>query len=112
MAAPAAVPLFILCSLVQFIHDSVGTGWGIPWLFPFSSLRFKFVYQYDLRKAGLPQKIAWAWSPDEQRRLAQAYGDPHWHQHTFRFWQYASLWKLSEILVLAIAGVALYAQLR
>ncbi len=100
---PGLIALFIAGSLVHFTHDSVGTGWGIPWLLPLSPKRFKFLYQYDLRKAGHPQKFVWVWSKTQQDQLIKNFGDPDWHKHTFQIGKYATGWKVGEILVLLVA---------
>ncbi len=100
---PVLIPIFVAGSLVQFAHDSVGTGWGIPWLAPFSDKRFKFLYQLDLHKAKQPQKLVWVWTKSEQNRLIREFGDQDWHKHTFQFWRYAATWKVGEIIVLIIA---------
>lgn len=34
--------LFAVCSLVHFVHDSIGTGWGIAWLRPITRNYYKF----------------------------------------------------------------------
>ncbi len=106
--SPAWLPLFIAASMVQFIHDSVGIGWGIPWLYPFSRKYFKFFYQYDLKRAGQSQKTVWAWSKQEQHELLDKYGDPEWHKHTFHFIKYAPWWHLFEASVFLVALVLLY----
>lgn len=33
---------FILAFLAHYIHDSVDNGCGVPWLWPFSTLRYQF----------------------------------------------------------------------
>ncbi len=104
---PTLVPIFVAGTLVQFLHDSVGTGWGIPWLYPFSNKRFKFLYQYDLHRAKQPQKLLWVWSNAEHQRLIDDFGDKQWHKNTFQIWKYASAWKVAEFLVLAIALIVL-----
>ncbi len=108
---PALIPLFIAASLTQFVHDSVGIGWGIPWLYPFSKKYYKFLYQYDLHHAGQPQKFVWVWSKSEQNKLFDKYGDKDWHKHTFQITQYAFWWHLSEIFVLLIGIAVLFVKL-
>ncbi len=34
--------LFIITALLHFLHDSIGLGWGIPWLYPFSKNHYAF----------------------------------------------------------------------
>lgn len=108
---PAWIPLFVAASLAQFLHDSIGIGWGIPWLYPFSNRYFKFFYQYDLHRAKQPQKFMWVWSKSEQRELLDKYGDPDWHKHTFQVREYAFWWHVAEIVVLLIGLLVLATQL-
>ncbi len=35
--------LFLFATMLHFINDSYGVGWGVPLLWPFSSRRYKFV---------------------------------------------------------------------
>lgn len=101
------VQIFVIGGLFHFLHDSVGTGWGIPWFYPLSNKRLKFFYQYDLHKAGQPHKLVWAWSKAEQNQLIKNYGDKDWHKHTFQIWKYATVWQISEIIVFVIAIIVL-----
>lgn len=107
IVSPSLIPLFIAASLAQFMHDSFGIGWGIPWLYPFSKRYFKFLYQYDLHRAKRPQKIVWAWTKQEQNKLNDKYGDKEWHKHTFQITEYAMWWHIGEIAVLGSALVVL-----
>ena len=104
---PKLLPLFIAGSLAQFVHDSFGTGWGIPWLFPISRKYFKFIYQYDLRQAGQPQWLVWAWTKPEMNQLSDKYGDKDWYKHTFQIARDATWWHLFELAVFIIAVIVL-----
>ena len=46
LLAPYAV-LFALAVLAHFIHDTLGLGFGIRWLWPFSQRRFLFLVPQD-----------------------------------------------------------------
>lgn len=100
---PNLILIFVSGSFVHFIHDSIGTGWGIPWLYPLSQTRYKFFYQYDLKREGQTQKLMWRWSKSEQETLIDKYGDDEWHKHTFQFWKYATAWQVFELIVFAIS---------
>lgn len=93
---PQLLPLFILGGLAHFLHDSIGTGWALPWLIPFNHKRYKLLYQYDLAKANQPQQFLWVWTAAEQKQLMNTYGDPNWHKHTFMPWRHATTWSLFE----------------
>ncbi len=104
---PPILPLFIFGTIEQFLHDSIGPGWGIPWLYPFYKRYFKFFYQLDLSIAKQPQKIAWVWSKEEQDRLTREYGDADWSKHKMYFFKATPLWWIFELLVFVIALITL-----
>ena len=104
---PHLVLLFVVCILVHFLHDSIGIGWGIPWLWPLNHIYYKFLYQYDLQKANKPRQLVWAWSRTEQETLSQQFGDQDWDKHSYQIWKYAPMWRLGEIATLLIGILAL-----
>lgn len=64
--------LFLLCSLLHFLHDSIGVGWGIKWLWPFSNKNFKlFSRKYPTKK----RMLVVSWTPEELEREVEAAGD-------------------------------------
>jgi membrane-bound metal-dependent hydrolase YbcI (DUF457 family) len=49
---------FFLSSLGHFIHDGIGIGWGIKWLYPFSKKNYAFFYLYSKKnKRGLRELL-------------------------------------------------------
>jgi hypothetical protein len=99
---PSLLPLFIAGTLVQFIHDSIGPGWGIPWFYPFSKKYFKFFYQLDLHLTNQPQKLMWVWSKEEQIKLGDEYINASWRKNLFHFIKAAPMWNLFEFCLLII----------
>lgn len=72
----------LLCAalvFLHFIHDSTGIGWGVKWFYPFSNKAYKF---FSDGKAGWSLKTA-VFDPEEQRRVAESYGDPHWIRNIY-----------------------------
>ena len=50
---------FALSSLGHFIHDSIGIGWGVQWLRPFTDNHYSFFYNIQTsRKGKIAEKIA------------------------------------------------------
>ena len=98
--------LFGLCSLAHFIHDSIGIGWGVKWLAPFSSDQYSFFYQYNAYQAGLASKHGvYVWKHGEIDTLEKKYGDKDWFRKIYlRFHPYGML----ELLVFAIAVILLF----
>src|SRR6185436_6524853 len=44
---PPVAALFLICTLLHFVHDSIGIGWGVQWLWPFCTDHFSFLYLYQ-----------------------------------------------------------------
>jgi LexA-binding, inner membrane-associated putative hydrolase len=50
--------LFLIVTMLHFVNDSYGTGWGIKWLWPLTSRNFKFFnrrvnrYEWMLKRDG------------------------------------------------------------
>lgn len=67
--------LFVALSLFHFLHDSVGIGWGVRWLYPFSPDAFKFF-------ADAQNHFSWhmctRWTPDELSSAVERYGHDDW----------------------------------
>lgn len=74
--------LFLLCSFAHFIHDSIGTGWGIRWLYPFSKKYYKF---FSDKQGKLSSNLVVSWTPEEQSRAAAEFGDPNWLSNYLNF---------------------------
>ncbi len=96
--------LFAITTFLHFLHDSIGIGWGVRWLYPFSRNHYSFFYQYDITKNHLPQKMIYAWSPAEVDRLSDQYGDEFWVKNIYlKFHPYA----IAELLVFILALIVL-----
>lgn len=54
--------LFFFSSLIHFLHDSIGLGWGIKWLYPFSKRNYKF---FTRKHLGERRRLLVSWSPEE-----------------------------------------------
>ena len=72
--------LFGLAVLAHFLHDSVGMGWGIKWLWPFSSRSYKFFSEKDGSFSG---NLVVSWRPQELKEVIAAYGDNHWFRNYY-----------------------------
>lgn len=75
--------LFLLASLGHFLHDSIGIGWGIPWLWPFINKNYSFFYRYSPRGKKLPRRLVYRWKRSELDELIDKYGDPDWFQNIY-----------------------------
>ena len=63
---------------MHFLHDSVLTGWGVPWLAPFLKVRIKF-FASEANQESLAQKD-WirTWGPEELQKAIVAHGNENW----------------------------------
>lgn len=75
---PELVPLFVLAMSLHYLHDSIGIGWGIQWLYPFDDHYRVFFYQWDLARNGFPFRAVYAWSPKEVEKLSRRFGNHDW----------------------------------
>ena len=65
----------VLTGIVIFVHyilDTFGIGWGVKWLWPFSSRYFS--YDKTIRK----DKRWFAWTKKEQDEMVKNHGNPEW----------------------------------
>jgi len=96
--------LFILASFLHFLHDGIGTSWGLKWLYPFDERWHKFLG----RKFGQLKFLA-SWTPDELTRDVKLQRQDTWFRETyFR----PSPILITEVIGLIIAIVSLVFWLR
>ncbi len=67
--------LFTLGVLAHFVHDTIGTGWGISWLWPFTPRRFLLFPDGERRRT--MGTIA-TWLPEEKSEYAHSSTDHAW----------------------------------
>ena len=67
--------LFGLVILTHFLHDSVGMGWGIKWLWPFSNRAYKF---FSEKNGNFSKNFVVSWEPQELKEVVARHGDDHW----------------------------------
>lgn len=94
--------LFFVCSLLHFIHDSIGIGWGIKWLWPFSKNNFAFFYIYSGKKKGGLKKLLFSFDKKELAKIASEHGDKDWVRNIYFKWHPIAI---IELLVFAAAAV-------
>lgn len=72
--------LFLAASLLHFMHDTFGTGWGVKWLYPFSRNNYKMFSEKDGSPSWRPVV---SWAPAETRQVMVEHGDSEWIQNLF-----------------------------
>jgi hypothetical protein len=75
--------LFILCVFAHFLNDSWGTGWGIEWLWPFSTRSYKFFSRNDVDADVTLQSLLTSWDPEAKNSTAKKYGNRNWLEHHY-----------------------------
>ncbi len=76
--------IFGLGTLLHFIHDSVGIGFGVKWLYPFSKNSYQFFYHVGLpANKNMPRKMLQSWNDEERNEIHKKYADPDWIKHIY-----------------------------
>lgn len=98
--------LFGLCSFIHFLHDSIGIGWGVQWLYPFKEDHYTFFYRYQpWHTERLPKKVVYIWKHHDIDMLSKKYGDEDWVKNIYWHWHpYA----IVEFLTFVFALIVLY----
>lgn len=99
---PAWMTLFVLSVLGHHIHDSMGMGYGVRWLWPFSTRWYKLFSSKDGEIHYDFAHLFVSWSDEEMRALVARRGNDNWlHQdinYHLSHWRTA-LWKLSLTVI-------------
>lgn len=99
---------FAILAFLHFLHDSIGIGFGVAWLYPFSKTRFSFLYQYDASLHRYPQELIYSWTPERIQSTTKLSENRSWRRDIyFRLHPYS----LIEHTALLIAVIFLYFEL-
>lgn len=72
--------LFVFNSLLHFLHDSIGIGWGIKWLYPVSKRNYKF---FTGNNNKFSKNLIISWNEKKLQKAVEKYGDPNWIKNTY-----------------------------
>ena len=98
--------VFALGVISHFIHDSIGIGWGVQWLYPFKTDHFTFFYRvHTANKPKPPKKVIYVWPNDKIDELSREYGDPDWVKNIYLKWHPFAIF---ELIVFVVALVVWY----
>lgn len=95
----AAFAAFQLASIAHFLHDSIGHGWGIKWLWPLTDRYF------CLRSVGEAKPRFYAWTPVQQDVMCEKFGNRHWARQSYGSFGPTLLLESAVILGGVIAAV-------
>jgi hypothetical protein len=76
---------FFIASFIHFLHDSIGIGWGIKWLFPLTKNSYSFFYLY-LGKKMNRRNMIFTFTDENLPDLVRKYGDPDWVKNIYFKW--------------------------
>ncbi len=93
--------LFAFGVFGHFVHDSMGMGHGVRWLWPYSTRWYKLFsnkkgeiyYDFDHLLA--------SWTPEEMKQLVQEKGNDNWIKEEIQYMQrhwFSILWKMLMVL--------------
>jgi len=72
--------LFTTATSAHLIHDGVGIGWGIKYLWPLSKKSYKF---FSEKNGAFSSRLVVSWEPEELREVVREHGDPNWFWNTY-----------------------------
>ncbi len=99
--------LFMIASLLHFIHDSIGIGFGVLWLYPFSKTHYAFLYRCSLKDTGENKNWKWlyTWTFEEMKETSQQEENDHWFRDIYlSFHPYG----MCELIVFLLSLVVLW----
>lgn len=101
--------VFFIVSFCHFLHDSIGIGWGIKWLYPFSENSYSFFYLVSKPGVRMKKKLVYTFTEEELPGIVDKYGDPNWVENVYKKWHpYAVV----EMAVFIISLIALFIYVR
>src|SRR3989338_5710103 len=96
--------LFTITSFSHFVHDSIGIGWGVKWLYPFSKNNFAFLYLYSKKEKRGLRKVVFSFSEKELNYYAREHGDSDWIKNIYYKWHPIAI---VEFLIFIVAIISL-----
>jgi len=102
LVAPVVGWVLALGTLLHFLHDSVGIGFGIKWLFPFRKNSYLFFFHLRTPASiDMPRKRFYSWDDAERNEMIRKYAYSKWIQYVyFR----PNLFGMTEYAIL-VAGI-------
>lgn len=94
--------IFVIASFLHFLHDSIGIGWGVAWLFPLMRKNYKFFTGDDNK---ISFKFINSWNQEKLAESVEKYGKENWFKE---YYLRPSLLLIIELLVFVAALISLY----
>ena len=103
--SPRVALLFAALSFFHFLHDSIGIGWGVQWLFPFSQNYFKF---FADKENNFSSRVFVWWTPAELAAAVDRYGKDDWLERYYFHLHPVGIIEGIVFLVVAIYAFLVY----
>jgi hypothetical protein len=78
--------IFFIATFLHFVHDSIGIGWGVKWLFPFTKNSYSFFYLYSKILKGGQRKLIFTFNEKNLPELVAKHGDSNWVRNIYFKW--------------------------
>ena len=105
---PSLSGLFAAGAFSHMVHDSIGIGWGVRWLWPFTDYNYALGYRVRTgNHAKLPRQRFFIWPNKDIDRLSKEFGDQDWFRNTYLKWHPYAVFELGVFLA-AVAALWLY----
>lgn len=102
--------LFLLNTFGHFLHDSIGIGWGVKWLWPFSKRNYKFFHPFLLKNKKLKLGFLLSITDEELNEESfRQYGESDWFK---KYYLRPSLIFIVEFIFFLISLFVLYFYLK
>jgi hypothetical protein len=76
--------VFALGSLCHFIHDSIGIGFGVKWLYPFRNNSYLFFFQIKTpANKNMPKQRLYSWNDKQRAEMIKKYVYPDWIKYVY-----------------------------
>jgi len=98
--------LLFLGATAHFIHDSMGIGWGIKWLGPFSLNNYKL---FSEKNGAFSKRLLIKWVPEEFAETLKRHHNPNWFRE---YYLRPTFINIFEFLVFGAAIILLYFYLK
>jgi membrane-bound metal-dependent hydrolase YbcI (DUF457 family) len=92
-------------TLIHFLHDSIGIGFGVKWLFPFKKNSYLFLFQIKTpNNLDMPKKRLYSLTDKERAVMISKYGYNDWIRFVYLK---PNPWGMFEYSVLIIGIIVL-----
>lgn len=90
----------------HFLHDSIGIGFGIKWLYPFKKNSYLFLFQIDTpTNKEMPKQRLYSWNDSERAEMIRKYAYPDWIRFVYFKFNPFGMFEYSVLLVGVIIAV-------